>query len=63
MDQAARARTRDTVAGVVGVTSLATFLANLSSTATYLAAPEITRSFGVTQPAAIIAPTWCPSRS
>jgi hypothetical protein len=42
MDQAARANGRAGVASIIGVTSLATFLANLSSTATYLAAPEIT---------------------
>lgn len=54
MDLTSRVGTRGAVAGIVGVTSLATFLANLSSTATYLAAPEITRSFGVAQPAAII---------
>lgn len=54
MDQIEKARTRTAVASIVGVTSLATFLANLSSTATYLAAPEITRAFGVAQPAAII---------
>ena len=46
--------TRAGVASIVGVTALATLLANLSSTVTYLAAPEITGSFGVAQPAAIV---------
>jgi predicted MFS family arabinose efflux permease len=54
VDVTPRVSGRGAVAGIVGVTSLATFLANLSSTATYLAAPEITRSLGVAQPAAII---------
>ncbi|MGQ0575495.1 MAG: MFS transporter [Pseudonocardia sp.] len=54
MDLTPRANSRAGVAGIVGVTSLATFLANVSSTATYLAAPEITASFGVPQPAAMI---------
>ncbi|PXY17764.1 hypothetical protein BAY59_33920 [Prauserella coralliicola] len=45
---------RGAVASIVGVTSVATFLSNLSSTGTYLAAPEITRALGVAQPAAIV---------
>lgn len=54
MDQAARAAPRGAVASIVGVTSMATFLSNLSSTGTYLAAPEITRALGVAQPASIV---------
>lgn len=54
MDLTPRVNSRAGVAGVIGVTSLATFLANVSSTATYLAAPEITASFAVPQPAAMI---------
>jgi MFS family permease len=53
VDQTVRSA-RGAVASVVGVTSLATFLSNFSSTATYLAAPEITAALGVAQPAAII---------
>jgi MFS family permease len=54
VDQTSTTFSGSAVAGVVGVTSLATFLSNFSSTGTYLAAPEITRAMGVAQSAAIV---------
>lgn len=45
---------RTSVASIVGITSLATFLSNVSSTMTYVPAPEIVRDFGIAQPAAIL---------
>ncbi len=54
MQQTAKPKPRGATAGIVAITSLATFLSNVSSTGTYLAAPEITRALGVAQTAAIV---------